>query len=112
SSSSTTETTDLSRASMRSSLSSVHVGVESICYQARSSGGTRLPYLDRVGLLPPGNPIASPLTVRLVERRLQSLRELRGDIHGPEVHIEEARHIEEPMVVDRGHVDAVLPQRL
>src|SRR2546425_3982731 len=54
SSSSTMETTGLSRSPMRSSLSLVSVGVESICYQARWSSGTRLPYLDRVGLLPAG----------------------------------------------------------
>src|SRR5437879_13057490 len=54
SSSSTMETTGLSRSPMRPSLSLVSGGVESICYLARWSSGTRLPYLDRVGLLPAG----------------------------------------------------------
>src|SRR5437660_2682419 len=47
--------------------------------------------------------------VGLVERSLQALSEFRRVVVGPEVHVEEPRLVHEPMVMDRGHVDAVLP---
>src|SRR5262245_5536625 len=50
--------------------------------------------------------------VRLVERGFQCLCQLRRVVVGPEVHVEQPRRIHERMIVDRGHVDAVLSQRL
>src|SRR2546425_11415298 len=50
--------------------------------------------------------------VRMVERRLQRLCQLRRVVVGPEVHVEEAWHVQERVIVDRRHVDAVLPKRL
>src|SRR4029453_8895846 len=55
--------------------------------------------------------IASPLAVGLVECGLQPLRELGRSLHTPEVHVEEAWGVEEPMVMDRGHADARPAQR-
>src|SRR5437660_7072705 len=52
SSSSTTETTGLSRSSMRPRCPSVHVDVESIYFEAKWSGGKRLPDLGGGGALP------------------------------------------------------------
>ena len=47
--------------------------------------------------------------VDLVERRLQSLGELDGVVGGPEMHVEEPRHIRKSVVMERGHVDPVPP---
>src|SRR6266478_7395694 len=55
SSSSTTETTGLSRSSMRPRCPSVNVEVESIYCQAKWSSGTRLPYLGGGETLPVGD---------------------------------------------------------
>src|SRR6185503_733406 len=53
----------------------------------------------------------SPPAVRLGERRLQGLRQLRRRVDRPEVHVEETGRLEQSVVVEGGHVDAVLPQR-
>src|SRR5882762_8768152 len=47
--------------------------------------------------------------VGLVERGLQALGEFCWIVVGPEVHVEEPRRVHEPMIMDRGHIDAVLP---
>src|SRR3989442_6512050 len=49
--------------------------------------------------------------VRMVERRLQRLCQLRRVVVGPEVHVEEAWHVQERVNVDRPEVDAVTAQR-
>ena len=48
----------------------------------------------------------------LVECGAQSLGELDGVVIGPEVHEDEPRLLGEHVAVHRGHLDAVLPQRL
>src|SRR5215471_4376597 len=50
------------------------------------------------------------LAVGQVERRLQALGEPGGVVRSPEMHVEEPRRVPESMVVERGHVDAVLPE--
>src|SRR4029453_1624194 len=46
-----------------------------------------------------------------IEGRLQTLRQLRRIVIGPEVHVEESRRVEEPVIVDRGHLRTWLPGR-
>src|SRR2546428_13064275 len=60
SSSSTTETTGLSRSSMRPRCPSVNVEVESLYCPAKWSGGKRLPYLGGGSALPVGIPGRAP----------------------------------------------------
>src|SRR5437879_8375971 len=50
------------------------------------------------------------LAVGQLERGFQSLGELDRIVVGPEVHVEEARSVLQPMVVERRDVDAMLPQ--
>src|SRR5206468_3705266 len=54
----------------------------------------------------------SPLlaAVGLVERGLEGLRQLDRVVVAPEVHVEEPRCIHETVVMQRRHVDAVLPE--
>src|SRR5206468_8300535 len=50
------------------------------------------------------------LAVGLVERRFQAAGE-RGHIVGrPEMHVEEPRRVLEPVIVERRHIDAMLPE--
>src|SRR5262245_58565529 len=64
---------------------------------------------ERVGR--PATTITSLLlAVRLIQRRPQALSQLRRVIIRPEMHVEEPRRVLETMVVQRRHVDAVLPQ--
>src|SRR5437660_11613000 len=51
------------------------------------------------------------LAAGLVERGLESLRQLHRVVVRPEVHVEESRRVHERVVVDRRDVDALLPER-
>ena len=51
------------------------------------------------------------LAICLVNRGFQTLGKLGWIVSAPEVHVEEAWGVLEPMVVERGDLDAVLPKR-
>src|SRR6266480_4634302 len=62
---------------------------------------------------PARRPLFRPLRLLAVgqlERGFQSLGELDWIVIGPEMHVEEPRHIRKSVVMERRHFDAVLPQ--
>src|SRR5258707_12733737 len=54
--------------------------------------------------------VGSSLAIGLVQRGLQCMRERGRTLDRAEVHVEKARGIQESVVVDRGQLDAVLPE--
>src|ERR1700676_1884836 len=68
----------------------------------------------RIGPEDQPNPLAKTSALRdrgLLERRAQAFGELHGVVVGPEVNEEHSGLLREHVIVDRRHLDAVLPQR-
>src|SRR5262249_57152255 len=74
-------------------------------WEGRCVRPCREPYLT------PQPPTSWGPLVHLVERSLQTLRELGRIVVRPEVHVAESRRVGEAVIVDRRPVDPVLPER-